>query len=360
MTKSIISQLPFFLCVSLLLLLTLGNNTVLAEEPFLLGPPETEGPTVVSMGFVLTDINAIDEEAETIEFQAILILKWRDPRQAFDPHTAGVDEKVYQGDFQFNEVFNGWWPQIILINNSGSYDRQGVTLRIKPDGSMIYVEAINAVAETRLQMRRFPFDDHALELLFGVLEFRQSEVQIESDSQTTGFKDFGASVSQWKFQGLRAEVREDHPVYEDSTDNPFSHLAVIVAVDRSPGYILRVIALPLILLIVLTWSVFWMDRESLGTRMDISFIGILTVVAFQIVVSENLPRISYATLFDAFLYFCYGVLGASVVVNLFVGHMDRVGKSRTGDRIDLTARWVFPVVYFGGLILVWLYFNWAY
>ena len=30
-----------------------------------------------------------------------------------------------------------------------------------------------------------------------------------------------------------------------------------------------------------------MDKESLGDRMDISFIGILSVVAYQIVVSEH-------------------------------------------------------------------------
>jgi hypothetical protein len=54
------------------------------------------------------------------------------------------------------------------------------------------------------------------------------------------------------------------------------------------------------ILIALSWAVFWMDRESLGDRMDISFIGILTVVAFQIVVSDQLPRISYFTIVSSF------------------------------------------------------------
>ena len=46
---------------------------------------------------------------------------------------------------------------------------------------------------------------------------------------------------------------------------------------------LKVVVLPLTLLVVLTFSVFWMDRPSLGDRMDISFIGLLTVVAYQII-----------------------------------------------------------------------------
>ncbi len=98
--------------------------------PSLLGPPTPSGgePVVVSASFVLRDINRIDDEAEAFEFDAILTLEWHDPRQAFDPEHEGVDEKVYQGAFQFNEVFTGWFPQVVLVNESGLYEKRGVLL----------------------------------------------------------------------------------------------------------------------------------------------------------------------------------------------------------------------------------------
>ena len=34
------------------------------------------------------------------------------PRLAFDPAEAGTDDKRFQGEFQFNEMFAGWWPQL--------------------------------------------------------------------------------------------------------------------------------------------------------------------------------------------------------------------------------------------------------
>ena len=99
-----------------------------------------------------------------------------------------------------------------------------------------------------------------------------------------------------------------------------------------------------------------MDRESLGDRMDISFVGILAVVAFQMVVSSILPRISYLTLIGTFLMLNFLVLSASVVVNLVVGRLDRSGRTFLGDRIDRTSRWAFSLVYFGLNLAAGAYF----
>ena len=74
--------------------------------------------------------NEIDDEKETFEFAGVLTLRWHDKRQVFDPSAAGVDEKVYQGGYQFDEVFTGWFPQVVLVNESGLYETDGVVLRV--------------------------------------------------------------------------------------------------------------------------------------------------------------------------------------------------------------------------------------
>ncbi len=127
-----------------------------AADPALLSLPTASrdaGPVVVRAGFDLRDINEIDDETETFEFEGILVLEWRDERQAFDAAAEGVNEKLYQGAFQFNEVFTGWFPQVVLVNESGLYEKHGVLLRVRPDGSLRLVETLNAAAETDLDLR---------------------------------------------------------------------------------------------------------------------------------------------------------------------------------------------------------------
>ena len=318
---------------------------------FLLGRPEDDGPVPVSVGFYLSDINDIDEERQRFEVEGVLTLKWHDPRMSFDPEAAGVSTKVFQGQYQFSELATAWWPQVILANESGGYLRQGIVLRQEHDGRMTYVEEMNAMVEMPMELRRFPFDREQFQMVFEVLGFDQDQIQLKADSSTTGSPGHGVSVSEWRLEGLQASEIDQHRAFLDGGEQTQSAVVITLAVARKPGFMLRVVALPMILLVALSWSVFWMDRESLGDRMDISFVGILTVVAYQILVSTTLPKIPYFTLMGAFVYISLSTMAASVLVNLIVGRLDRTGRREVGNRVDQTCRWAFPAAYLG-LILV--------
>ena len=108
--------------------------------------------------------------------------------------------------------------------------------------------------------------------------------------------------------------------------------------------------------VILTFVVFWMDRSSLGDRMSISFIGILSVVAYQIIVSDAMPGIAYFTLMTGFLYSTYLVLAAGVIVNLVVAKLDQSGQSQAGDRVDRVCRWAVPAGFFGSNAVCAAYF----
>jgi hypothetical protein len=311
-------------------------------EPFLLGPPDTDRPVRVSVGFFLSDVNEVDERRETFEFEAILTLKWRDPRQAFDPAEVGVPERIYQGNYQFSELFTGWWPQLILTNESGGFDSQAVLLRIAPDGAATLISELHAVAEMPMALRRFPFDRQGFQAVFEVLGFAQNRVVLVPDPATSGRADEGVNIAQWDLQDVQVAARAYDPIYEDGHDGALSQVVVTLWMARRSAHMIQVVVLPLTLLVILTFSVFWMDRESLGDRMDISFIGILSVVAYQIIVSDSMPGIAYFTLMTGFLYSTYLVLAVGVVVNLVVSKLDQAGRGALGNRVDRTCRWAVP------------------
>ena len=103
---------------------------------------------------------------------------------------------------------------------------------------------------------------------------------------------------------------------------------------------------------MLSWVVFWMDKSSLGDRINVSFIGILTAVAYQMMLDDSLPQIAYVTLMNGFLSISFLMMCSSVVVNLRVSSLDRHGHRDLGDRLDRRCRWLFPSIYFGLLLLL--------
>jgi hypothetical protein len=322
-----------------------------ASSPrFLLAPPSEQRPVVVRAALAIHDINEINDVLEIFEFTGVLTLTWKDPRQAFEP-SAEVNEKVFQGNYQFNEISTGWYPQVVLANESGLYQKSGVVLRVEPDGTSTLIETINAAAEIDLDMRWFPFDDHRLEAIFEVLGFDRDEIVLQAESPAE--KSVVApsiKLPQWIITKFSTSIR-DRPASYAGRRRVASTFVVSIDVERKSFYISRLVAFPLVMIVLLSFSVFWMDRSSLGDRISVSFIGILTGVAYQLVMGDVLPRISYFTLMHAFLNLSFLTMCATVVVNLAVGALDKRGRYELGDRIDHRCRWIFPLAYFG-LILV--------
>lgn len=306
---------------------------------------------VVRASFQLRDINEINEQSQTFEFSGVLTLKWHDPRQAFSPAAAGVDEKVYQGAYQVDELSTGWFPQVVLVNETGSYAARGVVLRVQADGTSTLIQTLNAIAETELNMRRFPFDRQRLEAVFEVPGFDNSEVVLQAES--AGADSVGATVRlpQWAITGIETSSRVHSLPYAGGRDMA-SAFVVSVDAQRVALFFIRLVVFPLVVIVLLSFSVFWMDRSSLGDRISVSFIGILTGVAYQIVMSELLPRISYVTLMNGILSVSFLTMCATVVINLVVGALDKRGKAHIGDRVDRLCRWIFPLTYFGLMLLM--------
>src|SRR5262245_14487223 len=173
-----------------------------SSELALLAPPNAAGAAVVRPRFVLHNINAIHDASETFEFSGVLTLTWRDPRQAFDPAVVGVDEKIFQGNYQVDELTTGWTPQIVLVNESGLYQKSGVVLRIRPDGTSTLSQTLNAAAKSAVNMRRFPFDAHRLEAVFDVLGFDKGEILMQVESNRNESAIGQLEVPHWRVTGI--------------------------------------------------------------------------------------------------------------------------------------------------------------
>ena len=317
--------------------------------------PEADGPVRVSTSFQFQEITEIDDLAETIQFVGILRLVWKDERQAFDPDRTGLKELVFQGAYQFNELSPAWYPEVVLANASGLFEPHGVVLRIKPDGTSVLTTVIHAVAEVDLNMRRYPFDRQKLHLFFQPVGFGAEEVALVADTNTTTEAWKNIKLSQWQLEEVKTFSADEQVAKYDSSGEP-STLVVELKVAREFMFVVRLVMIPLLMIVALSWTVFWMERSSLGDRINVSFIGILTAVAFQYVVSDLIPHLSYYTLINTFVMTSFVFMLATVLVNLFVGAVDKKGQIERGDAIDIRCRRIFPLSYLVFLILLhWIY-----
>ena len=323
-----------------------------ADEPIPAGMPNPPArPTKVECAVLIIDVVDIDDVNESFQAEIAILASWQDPRLAFDPQAEGTDMKLFQGSFQFNEVFKGWWPQLLILNEVGREEPKAVTVMVSPDGIVRYREQRNAVLETPMELHDFPFDTQRLRASMIPFGSTADEVVLAVDERFARSTDDyvrqekDVNVSGWDLQRLEMTVDETSLLAgEDRTR--FSRLVTTIQLQRRSWQYVWEILFPLLVLVSVVWSIFWVEIDSLADRLNISFIGVLTIVAYQFVLVENMPRMSYLTFLDSVLISSFLMMALTVPQSLLIHSLVRKGKQRLARTIDRTSRWLFPVAYF--------------
>jgi hypothetical protein len=260
--------------------------------------PDPEGvPTVVRVGILVADVTAIDDVGQAIEGDFIVKKTWRDPR------LAGLDGCR----FHRSQV---WFPVTDLLNSSQLQRSRGMfstdQVRVGADGLMQYNQRFFGRISTYHQLQAFPFDRQRLALRMAAFEYPSDRVRLELD---TGFQGLSErlNIPDWSILGVEASVVErEIPEF----DAKYSIAIYEIIAERNTSYYLFKVLLPLALIVMMSFTVFWVNPERFGPQIGLSATSMLTLIAFQFALTAVLPRLGYFTVMDRLIF------GSTVLVFL--------------------------------------------
>lgn len=325
-------------------------------------PPESHvtppaSPTHVGIGLHVQSLNHVDPPSEIFpHFSAsvLLTLRWTDPRLAFDEAAEGAGRRVYQGPDAQRQLREIWHPDIGFENEDGERHTDGRTLAIRADGTVIYEELISTTFRARVRLHRFPFDTQRFHIAAQSVTWNVNKVVLEVLNDKTGFRDGNQRGSlEWQVRSLEHQLVRAEAV---RSGHPHARAAFFLIAERSPGFYLWKLILPLLVIVVFTWSCFWMTGEAAGTRLQRAFIALLSVVAYQRVVADHLPRIPYLTWMDAMVYLAFAFTGATGVQIIITHKHLSANEPERAARIDRISRWAFPTSFVFSIAALSIYY----
>jgi len=310
-------------------------------------PPNQNGPTLVAIGVHLLDLREIDAIHDDFRFRGFVRAQWCDPRLAFDPAERGRDMDAFVGAAARSRLSSMWYPGGHPVNEVSEPRYLDHVLRIHADGSVQNDINLSVLLTADYDLRRFPFDSQVLPLVVESFSWDANAVQLVPDEGRIGF-DEDLVLAEWRIRGIAHRVGDVNVI---RSDNPVSQFVLDVQIDRKSGFYLWKLMLPLVIIVVLSWSVFWMTEESFASRSKVSATGVLTIVAYQFVIAQDLPRVAYLTVLDKIMILSFGLLAITVVQSLVVSRLLESSHARALS-IDRRSRWTFPLIY--ALLLAWI------
>ncbi len=114
--------------------------------------------------------------------------------------------------------------------------------------------------------------------------------------------------------------------------------------SRYTSYYMWKVILPLAIIVMMSWLVFWIEPTQFGPAVGLSATAVLTLIAYRFLLGNLVPRVSYLTRLDIF------IMGATILV--FLGMVEAVSAAkistkneRLAKHIDRASRVLFPVAF---------------
>ncbi len=310
-----------------------------AEKPAVIDRPNPDsGPTEVSVGIWVVDINSIDSAQQSFTADVAVVLQWKDPRLA---HTRGG-----VAHYALDHIWN---PRVVIVNETNSVTRRlPESVEVDAEGTVVYRQRYVGSFTQSLRLESFPFDKQTFRVQLVALRYSPNEVQFVPEQKwiDAGIKQAGGispsitlpdwTVEKWEIKNM---------VYTLAPGLELSGYVFEFTASRNvEHYILKVI-LPLVLIVMMSWSVFWIDPTTSSSQISVAVTSMLTLIAYRFAVDSQLPRLPYMTRLDALFLTSTLLVFFSLIEVLVTTVLDNNQQSERAKKLDRYCRVIFPAIF---------------
>ena len=115
-------------------------------------------------------------------------------------------------------------------------------------------------------------------------------------------------------------------------------------IQRNWKYFLFKIIAPIVLILIVCWSIFWTPSRELESRLTVTITCFLALVAYTFVIDDDLPKLAYLTLMDYIILVSYFFAAMPTILSIISHRIHK--QSEIGSmRLDNYSKFIGPLTY---------------
>ncbi|XP_050504106.1 gamma-aminobutyric acid receptor alpha-like [Diabrotica virgifera virgifera] len=280
-------------------------------------------PTIIEVDIMVRSMGPISEIDMTYSMDCYFRQSWRDKRLSFFSHTN------YTLALSISMLAKIWKPDTFFYNGKQSYLHTITTpnkfVRLHHDGRVLYSSRLTIKAGCPMNLENFPMDIQKCPLTFGSFGYTKKDVlyrwnfarqvAIADDMKLSQFDLIGTPSGNNSFNPFNGDIRSEYSV-----------LLVSFHLQRHMGNFLIQVYGPCVLLVVLSWVSFWLNREATADRVSLGITTVLTMTFLGLEARTNLPKVPYPTALDFFVFLSFAFIFATIIQFAVVHYFTKYGS----------------------------------
>lgn len=291
-------------------------------------PGDADQPTEVTIGVRMADLDEIDDVGQTLTTQLFIRQRWTDQRLA---RLAGCEIPV-------SDV---WSPRIGFVNSGRMFPTLPEVVEVGANGTVTYLQDFFGTLASYESLQAFPFDDHVFSIWLTSASYSTAGVILGNDEEFTGRRDL-LNISDWVIGDVHAQVVQ---LNMHATNSDHSVYQFLIPAERIKVFYIVKIFVPLVLIVIMSWAVFWLNPANFGPQIGLSATSMLTLIAFLFATTNMVPRLGYLTTLDLFIIAALALVFLALLESLAASYLVAHQRLETAQRLDRVSRVLFPAAF---------------
>lgn len=295
-------------------------------------------PDKIYMAVGILDVDNVDAADQNFTSNVMFSGRWIDKRLA------------HEGPGTITRPLGEIWdPRIQVLNQQKIFTTLDPIASIKPNGEVQVLQRVWGDFSQPMDLHDFPFDTQAFEIRLVSVESQYREIELVTDPQFPSRIASAFSVADWEIVSFEAKSI-NAPVFEGGRE--ISNFSFKFLAKRKSRYYIMKVIIPLILIVAMSWMVFWLDPVQAGPQIGVATTSMLTLIAYRFMVGGLLPKVSYMTRMDIFILSSTLIVFLTLMEASLTSVFADRGKIDMARRVDNWCRVIFPSAF-----LLILYFS---
>ncbi|NOR79885.1 MAG: hypothetical protein GQ529_03495 [Methyloprofundus sp.] len=291
---------------------------------------ESQTVTKVYTTVFVTDIDDVDSANQSFVANVYVEFHWHDPRLATADNTPLI--------VAFDKA---WHPRIQIINQQHIFKTFPESFEVSKNGDVTYRQRYWGNFSQPLDLKEFPMDSQKLEIQLVAVGYNEKEVLfVQNLNEPSGLAD-KLSVTEWTVSHWTAEAMSYMPTKHVE---PLSGFHLVIFADREVMYYTIKIIVPLLLIVAMSWLVFWIDPKESGSQISVAITTMLTLIAYRFAIGELVPKVSYLNRLDYFILGSTLMVFLTLLLVIITSNLAKSGQAQLANSIDRWSRVIFPLM----------------
>ncbi|MFN8495310.1 MAG: pentapeptide repeat-containing protein [Caldilineaceae bacterium] len=273
----------------------------------------------VKVNFFINSLRNIDSRREVFQTDFYIDFFWAQPELNNQDISKVQTDKLFDPLLDTVNSYNAHFLQKFYYNS------------FEPDTNVRLRTFMTGAFLSPFDLRRFPFDQQILSIKLESTDFDSEHLLFDFaglprpivhserpyiQSIPKGrYVDRAAAPLGWRVQDAKV-VQQIHVLPYDNSS--WSQLRIDLVLQREAAPYIWKITLVFMFIILMTWSVFWLDGEAVHYRLWLLFLALVITHVFNAVLWKTVPNVPYLTFLDRYLLLCYGSIGWMIAAVLVI------------------------------------------